>query len=103
MKSAAATSRSRPWNGTCARSLPPRGYFSGFYASWLRPAIFLSGLATNLDAPDRRRIAVNLGAQVDLRFTMLSVLRLTLSAGAAVAVEQNRQPRRNAMVSLKVL
>jgi hypothetical protein len=34
---------------------------------------------------------------------MLSVLRPTLSAGAAVAVEQNRQPRRSAMVSLKVL
>ena len=46
---------------------------------------------------------MNLGGQVDLRFTMLSVLRLTLSAGAAVAVEQNRPPRRNAMVSLKVL
>jgi hypothetical protein len=31
------------------------------------------------------------------------VLRLTLSAGAAVAVEQDRPPRGNAMISLKVL
>ena len=65
--------------------------------------MFVSGLATNLDAPAVRRTAVNLGAQVDLRFTMLSVLRLTLSAGAAVALEHNRPPRRSAMVSLKVL
>jgi hypothetical protein len=88
-------------------NLPPvrfrRAGTPGFYASWLRPAIFVSGLVTNLDAPADRRTAMNLGAQVDLRFTMLSVLRLTLSAGAAVAVEQNRQPRRSAMVSLKVL
>ena len=88
-------------------NLPPlrfrRAGTPGFYASWLRPAIFVSGLATNLDAPADRRTAMNLGGQVDLRFTMLSVLRLTLSAGAAVAVEQNRQPRRSAMVSLKVL
>jgi hypothetical protein len=31
------------------------------------------------------------------------VLRLTLSVGAAVVVEQDRPPRRSAMVSLKVL
>ena len=88
-------------------NLPPlrfrRAGTPGFYASWLRPALFVSGLATNLDAPADRRTAMNLGGQVDLRFTMLSVLRLTLSAGAAVAVEQNRQPRSSAMVSLKVL
>jgi hypothetical protein len=75
----------------------------GLYASWLRPAVFVSGLATNLDEPAFRRTALNLGGQVDLRFTMLSVLRLTLSAGAAVAVEHNGPPRRSAMVSLKVL
>ena len=63
----------------------------------------MSGLATNLDEPAFRRTALNLGGQVDLRFTMLSVLRLTLSAGAAVAVEHNGPPRRSAMVSLKVL
>src|SRR5918993_2041674 len=88
-------------------NLPPvrfrRAGTPGFYASWLRPAIFVSGLATNLDAPAARRTALNLGGQVDLRFEMLSVLRLTLSAGAAVAVEHNGPPRRSAMVSLKVL
>ena len=88
-------------------NLPPwrfrRAGTPGFYASWLRPAVFVSGLATNLDASSARRTAANVGAQVDLRFTMLSVLRLTLSAGAAVAVEEGRAPRGSAMLSLKVL
>jgi hypothetical protein len=88
-------------------NLPPwrfrRAGKPGFYASWLRPAVFVSGVATNLDAPSVRRAAASLGGQVDLRFTMLSVLRLTLSAGAAVAVAQDRPPRGNAMISLKVL
>src|SRR5215218_24040 len=88
-------------------NLPPwrfrRAGAPGFYASWLRPAVFVSGIATNLDAASVRRIAANAGGQLDLRFTMLSVLKLTLSAGAAVALEQDRAPRRSAMVSLKVL
>ncbi len=88
-------------------NLPPwrfrRAGTPGFYASWLRPALFLSGVATNLDAASSRRSVANIGGQVDLRFTILSVLKLTLSAGAAVAVEQDHPPRRGAMVSLKVL
>jgi hypothetical protein len=88
-------------------NLPPwrfrRAGTPGFYASWLRPAVFVSGIATNLDLAAARRTAASVGGQADLRFTMLSVLRLTLSVGAAVVVEQDRPPRRSAMVSLKVL
>jgi len=74
----------------------------GFHATWLRPAVFVTGLATNLDVPARRR-ALSAGAQVDVRVSMLSALDLTLSAGAAVAVEPHRAPRRELMVSLKIL
>jgi hypothetical protein len=83
----------------------------GFYATWLRPALFVSGLATNLDAPSDappdapavRRTLGNVGAQIDWRFVVLSNLDLTLSFGGAVAFEQGTNPRREAMVSLKVL
>jgi hypothetical protein len=68
----------------------------------MRPAIFTGGLATNLDRGDRR-MAANAGAQVDFRFTVLSTLDLTLSAGVAVAAATGRPPGGEAMVSLKVL
>jgi hypothetical protein len=43
------------------------------------------------------------GGQLDLRFTVLSNLDMTLSAGAALAFEQGDRARREAMISLKVL
>jgi hypothetical protein len=88
-------------------TLPPwrfkRAGTPGFYASWLRPAVFVTGLATNLDDHDVRRAALDAGAQVDLRFSVLSALDMTLSVGGAIALEDGYAPRREAMVSLKVL
>jgi hypothetical protein len=75
----------------------------GLHATWLRPAVFLAGLATNVGEETRRAAAVSAGAQVDVRFTVLSNLDMTLSAGAAVAFEDGERPRREAMFSLKVL
>jgi len=69
----------------------------------MRPAVFVSGLATNLDDPSARRFIYNAGAQVDLSISTLSVLDLTLSMGAALAFERGHGPRREAMISLKVL
>ena len=60
-------------------------------------------LATNLDDSGLRRTLGSFGGQLDLRFTLLSRLDMTLSAGYAVAVEQGRAPRDEAMLSLKVL
>jgi hypothetical protein len=74
----------------------------GFYATRLRPAIFAGGLITNLDAADARRQVVDLGGQLDVRFSVLSALDLTLSCGAAAAFEDGHT-RREAMVSLKIL
>jgi hypothetical protein len=75
----------------------------GFYASWARPSIFVGGLGTNLDAREVRRVLTDTGAQVDFRFGLLSTLELTVSAGAAVAFEDGYPPRREAMLSVKIL
>jgi hypothetical protein len=75
----------------------------GFYATWARPAVFVTALSTNLDAPEARRVVTNGGGQIDFRFGALSSLDLTLSIGGAVAIEPGQAPRREAMVSLKVL
>jgi hypothetical protein len=75
----------------------------GVYLTWVRPALFVSGIATNMDAPELRQTLGTAGGQLDFRFTVLSNLDMTLSVGAGVAVEQGREPRHEVMVSLKVL
>ncbi len=73
------------------------------YASWARLSFFGGVLATNLDdAPSRRRLA-NAGAQVDVRFQLLTQAPLTLSFGWAQAYEKGERPSREGMVSLKIL
>ena len=88
-------------------NLPPlrfrRAGRPGFYASWARPSVFVGALATNLDAGAARRSLTDAGAQIDFRFGLLSTLELTLSAGGAVAFEDGRAPRREAMLSVKIL
>jgi hypothetical protein len=88
-------------------NLPPwrfrRAGIPAFYASWARPAIFAGVLATGIDARADRRFLSDAGGQIDFRFGTLSALELTLSLGAAVAVERDRPARREAMISLKVL
>jgi WD40-like Beta Propeller Repeat len=75
----------------------------GFHATWMRPALFATALLTNLDAASARRALVNAGAQLDFRFSFLSVLDLTASVGGGMAFEPGHAPRRELMVSLKVL
>jgi hypothetical protein len=75
----------------------------GFYAAWVRPAVFAGGLMTNLDDRVSRQRAANIGAQLDVRFSVLSALDMTVSAGAAVAFRANGPTSREAMVSLKIL
>jgi hypothetical protein len=75
----------------------------GFYVTWMRPAVFVSGLLTNLDHGRLRRTASNVGGQLDFQLTTLSSLDMMLSVGAAVAFEDGFAPRRELMVSFKVL
>ena len=65
--------------------------------------MFVSGLATNLDAPDLRRVATNVGAQLDFRFGLLSALDMTISTGVAVAFQNDGGTKREAMLSVKIL
>jgi hypothetical protein len=74
----------------------------GFYATWLRPAIFVTGLTTDMDVSPRRRL-LSAGGQLDVRFSVLSALDLTLSGGAGVTAEEGAAPRHEVMISLKVL
>jgi hypothetical protein len=75
----------------------------GFYLSFLRPAVFAGGLVTNVDDRVHRRTAATMGAQIDLRATVLSSLDLTLSFGAGLRLERHLPARREAMVSLALL
>ncbi len=88
-------------------NLPPvrfrRAGTPGAYLSWLRPAIFASTLGTNLDGSEDRRRATSIGGQIDLRFTVLSALDMTLSAGAAVRFANDVPARRELMISLALL
>ena len=74
-----------------------------FHATWARPAVFVGGLATNVDAPDLRRVAGTVGAQLDFRFGLLSALDMTVSTGVAVAFQSDAQTKRQVMFSVKIL
>jgi hypothetical protein len=107
-------------------NLPPIRFLHfgtpGFYGTWLRTSLFVGGLSTNFDHPDAdvwnedtttgvwtpasTKIAQNIGdagVQMDVRFTWLSRLDMTLSFGYATAFESGVGPRREAMISLKVM
>ena len=69
----------------------------------MRPAVFAGGLVTDADHGAFRRTATNLGGQLDFQLTALSNLDMMLSVGAAMAFEEGVSPRREFMVSFKVL
>lgn len=75
----------------------------GFYVTWMRPALFVGALLTNVEDDAFRRTATNVGGQLDFQLIALSNLDLMLSFGAAAAFEDGFDPRREFMVSLKVL
>jgi hypothetical protein len=76
----------------------------GFYLSWARPAIFAQHLTTGLDESSARREVQSAGLQIDLRFTILSRLDMTLSFGYARGFGDDLvEDDDEFMVSLKVL
>ena len=74
-----------------------------FFVSWARPSIFVGGIETNLDSSSAERRLSNVGAQVDLRMTVLSRLNLTVSFGYARAHESGLPATDEWMASLKIL
>jgi len=75
----------------------------GFYLGWARPAIFVGALAAKPADGSERRTVYNAGAQVDLRFTVLSRLDMTLSFGYAAGFEDGSKLGDEWMLSLKIL
>ena len=75
----------------------------GFHLAWSRASLFATGIETNPGNASLARRVGDLGTQVDFRFSALSQLDLTLSAGYAIAFEQGADRRGEAMISLKIL
>ena len=87
--------------------LPPmifeRAGTPAFYLTWLQPALFASGLATYGDVSKVSNHYGSLGAQLDLRLTVLHWYDMTLSAGYAVGFRGWQRSGDGWMVSLKIL
>ena len=74
-----------------------------FYLNWLRPAVFVTGLWTDPRNSARRNNYQSVGAQADLRFSMLHWYEMTLSVGYAVGFQGMHRRGDEVMVSLKIL
>ena len=74
-----------------------------FFLEWMRPAVFASGLVTNVDSEAARTEVLSLGGQVDIRLILLSYMPFTLSAGYAAVLQDGFDPRTEFMLSLKIL
>jgi len=73
------------------------------FGTWLRLALFSTGIVTDLDSQQERRSLLNVGSQLDFRLIMLSHLNMTISLGYAAAFEQGERATTELMFSLKVL
>ena len=56
-------------------NLPPLRFANlgtpAIHAVWMRPALFATGMVTNVDARSVRQAFVNAGAQIDFRLSFL--------------------------------
>jgi hypothetical protein len=75
----------------------------GFYASWLRPALFGTALVTNLDSADARVHSYNVGLQFDVQLQVMHRLPMMLSFGYARGFEGDGAGEDEFMLSFKVL
>jgi hypothetical protein len=75
----------------------------GFYASWLRPALFATALVTDPDKGQYREDAYDVGLQLDLQLQVMHRLPMMLSVGYARGFQGNGLGRDEWMVSFKVL
>jgi hypothetical protein len=88
-------------------ALPPVHFrqfgFPGLYLNWTQLMLFSSGIVTNVDSNPDKQVFANLGAQLDFKLVMFSLLESTISFGYAAAVEQNQRLSKEFMFSLKIL
>lgn len=88
-------------------NLPPLRFtevgIPSFYLAWLRPAIFAGYLATDISDSDNKQNYQTLGFQLDLRFTVVHKLPMTLSVGYAKGYIDGASYDDEVMLSLKIL
>lgn len=88
-------------------NLPPLRFAEvgtpSFYLQDLRAALFAGGLVADIGESGMERTYTSLGAQVDLRFTIVHRLPMTLSFGYAQGYLEGKKIDDEWMVSLKIL
>jgi hypothetical protein len=88
-------------------NLPPVFFESigmpSFHAAWLRPAVFATALWTDVANPAHRQNYASIGAQGDLRFSVLHYYDMTLSVGYAVGIQSGKRAGSEWMISLKIM
>jgi len=88
-------------------NLPPVVFESlgtqSFHATWLRPSVFASGLWTDPGSSSQRKNYASVGAQADLRFSVLHWSEVTLSLGYAAGFQGGRRAGNEFMISLKIM
>lgn len=88
-------------------NLPPIRFkevgIPSFYLTWIRPALFAGGLWTDIDKDAYKETYANLGAQVDLHFTIVHRLKMTFSVGYAQGYIDGNKYDTEWMISLKIL
>lgn len=88
-------------------NLPPLRFgdlgFVSLYSTWARLSVFVAGIATNLDSAPDRLTAATLGAQLDFKLVLFSMMDSTFSFGYARASEEGGHAGNEFMVSLKLL
>jgi hypothetical protein len=75
----------------------------GFFLGHARPALFVGALSAEPADGSEKRTVYDAGAQVDLSFTVLNRLDMTLSFGYAAGFEDGRKLDDEWMLSLKIL
>ncbi len=88
-------------------NLPPLVFESigtpDFHVTWLRPAIFATALWTDPGRSTLRKRYASVGAQADLRFSVMHWYEMILSAGYAAGAEGGRRAGHEWMLSLKIM
>jgi hypothetical protein len=88
-------------------NLPPYRFTEAgtpaFFLAWLRPALFAGYMATDLGGGDNEENYQTLGFQLDLRFTVVHELPMTLSLGYAKGYIDGKSYDDEVMLSLKIL
>ncbi|TNE36812.1 MAG: hypothetical protein EP347_09990 [Alphaproteobacteria bacterium] len=91
---------------TLELNLPPLRFREvgapSLYLSWMRPALFATGLVAD-PGDDFERTLVSAGGQLDFHFTLAHRLPMTLSVGYAAGFEDGDKRGDEAMISLKIL